>query len=222
VIARFSRGAPRAHIISIATMFCLTGCASQIRIALEYPEAVSSGVATVSVVDARSKQEREFHLGGRPHYYRSYGDDSFVPPKVAYLRRVIEARAPPDAKVELTVSGFETIEYCDGTVERTRPLALSAVVGGMTGGKVVLPGDVPPNIKGDKFTLHLVGTVNGTPFDISEQFDYDDIRFTNFPAENSEYRQRIQRAISAAVDRLLNIKAGGSPNAASNNRWRGP
>ena len=226
MIASFHLGArARTLLVLIAAASGVTGCASQQRIPLESTKAASPAsptVATVSLVDARSKQDREFHLGGHPHCYRSYGDDSFVPPKVEYLRHVVEAKAPSSAKVQLKVSRFETIEYCDGSVERTRPSGLAATVAGVTGGKVLLPVDPPKGIKGDRFTLHLAGTVDGTPFDISEEFDYDDIKFTNFPAESSEYRQRIERAIDAAVDQLFKVSAADSANAASNNRGRGP
>jgi len=105
--------------------------------------------------------------------------------------------------LQLTVSRFETLEYCDGTVIRTQPLGLAAVTSEVTGGKVVLPVDVPQDIKGDTFILRLAGSVNSKPFDIFEKFDYDDLSFTSFPSENLEYRTRIQHAIDAAVDQLL-------------------
>jgi hypothetical protein len=80
---------------------------------------------------------------------------------------------------------------------------MSAVTAGVTGGRVVLPVDVPKDIKGDTFIVRFSGAINSIPFDISEQFDYDDISFRSFPSENPEYRARIQHAIDSAVDQLL-------------------
>lgn len=107
-------------------------------------------------------------MGGSPHCYRSYGDNFFAPPKLTYVQHVVETRAPADAKLLLTVSRFETLEYCDGTVIRTQPLGLAAVTAGVTGGKVVIPVDVPQDIKGDTFILRLSGSINSKPFDIIE------------------------------------------------------
>jgi hypothetical protein len=35
---------------------------------------------------------------------------------------------------------------------------------------MALPFDAPRDVKGDTFLLHLAGTINGRPFDVSEQF----------------------------------------------------
>jgi hypothetical protein len=194
----------RIQLVLVAGVCGVSGCASQQRIALQYPKAESlSGGALLAVVDLRTRQERGFHGGGSPHCYRSYGDDFFAPPKLTYLQHVVETRVPANTKVQLTVSRFETLEYCDGTVARTRPLGIAAVTAEVTGGKVVLPADVPNAIKGDTFILRISGTINSKPFDISEQFDYDDIAFTSFPSENPEYRMRIQHALDEAVNQLL-------------------
>lgn len=194
----------RIQLVLIGGFCGVSGCASQQQIALQYPKAASLNAgATVEVVDLRSKHEREFQGAGSPHCYRSYGDNFFAPPKIAYLQHVVEIRAPADVKLRLTVSRFETLEYCDGTVVRTQPLGMSAVTAGVTGGRVVLPVDVPKDIKGDTFIVRFSGAINSIPFDISEQFDYDDISFRSFPSENPEYRARIQHAIDSAVDQLL-------------------
>jgi len=75
---------------------------------------------------------------------------------------------------------------------------------------VALPFDAPKEVKGDTFVLHLAGTINGRPFDVSEQFDYEDIKFVNFPEENPDYRKRIEQAINMAVDQLLKTDARGA------------
>lgn len=190
----------------------LASCATHQRITLEPPKGAYQP-RTIRLIDLRGEEEREAHVAGRPHCFRSYGDDFIVPSKTAYLREVLETKLAPGAgETRVTISKFETVEYCDGSVARTRSLGLAAVTAGITHGQVVPPFNAPKDVKGDAFELRLAGTVNGRPFEVLEQFDYDNLKFVNFPEENSDYRKRIEQAIDLAADKLL--KAGAGPSTA--------
>ena len=56
---------------------------------------------------------------------------------------------------------------------------------------------------GDRFELRTKGTIEGSPFELQRVFDYSDIRFSNLPAESSEYRERIQKAFASAADEIV-------------------
>jgi hypothetical protein len=189
----------------------LTSCATHQRITLETPQGALPAGHAIQLIDLRGNDERQPHLSGRPHCSRSYGDEFIVPSKTEYLREVLEAKSAPGAgETRVTLSKFETVEYCDGTVARTRPSGLAAVTAGVTHGQVLPPSGAPTDVRGDAFELHLAGTINGRAFDVSERFDYDDLKFVNFPEENPEYRKRIEQAIDAAADKLLATGAGPS------------
>ena len=197
-----SQCTPAALIASVCGM---AGCATHTHVALEYPKpAAWNGGVTVSIIDQRGRREHGFDTGQDAHCSRLYGDNFLIPPKITYLQHALEAEAPAGASIRLTLSHFETIEYCDATNAR----GLTAVVAGVTGGKVVLP-DAPKDMQGDWFKLHISGTVNGKSFDISEQFDENDMPFNanGFKANTPEFQKRLQKASDAAIDQLLSVAA---------------
>jgi len=190
--------------VALAACVAITSCASQQRITLAQPApVVASTDIIIQIVDLRDTRQRAFHAEGQPHCFRSYGDEFIAPSKVAYFREVLESRSAPHARANLTLSRFETVEFCDATMARVFGIGLAAAVGGVTGGKVALPEHAPESVGGDTFVLRIAGKINDAPFDVSKQFDYRDIKFTNFPSENPDYRKRIYEAIQSAVDEIL-------------------
>jgi hypothetical protein len=77
------------------------------------------------------------------------------------------------------------------------------VTAGVTGGKVILPEFTPNDVSGDRFVLHIAGTVDKESFGITRQFGYDDLKYLNYPKENPEYLARIRSTFSAAADDIL-------------------
>jgi len=58
------------------------------------------------------------------------------------------------------------------------------VTAGVTGGKVVLPEFTPNDVSGDRFVLHIAGTLDKEPFEITKQFNYDDLKLLELSKEN--------------------------------------
>jgi len=121
----------------------------------------------------------------------------------------MESHSNADAKpIHITITEFDTIEYCNSTAARARGAAAAGVVAGVTKGTVFIP-VVPSGDDGggDYFAVRIVGTINGKPFDVARAFNYSDIHFFSFPSENSEYRGRIHDALEAAVQGILATEA---------------
>jgi hypothetical protein len=202
----FRKNSQRTPAALIASVCGIAGCATHTHIALEYPKpAAWNGGVTVSIIDQRGRRERGYDTGQDEHCSRLYGDDFLIPAKTTYLQHALEAKAPAGASIQLTLSHFETIEYCDATEARE----VAAAVGGVTGGKVVFP-DASKGARGDWFKLHISGTVNGKSFDISEQFDENDMPVGGSRANTPEFQKRLQKAADAAIDQLLSVAASAS------------
>jgi hypothetical protein len=188
---------------SIACLALLGACASRQQIRIEGPDQIGPATSSVSVIDRRRPSDKEFHLQGRPHCIRFYGDRFVEPSTFEYLRAFILAKTTAAAPRQIEITRLETLEYCDGAVKRTRGLGLSAAIAGATGGKVLIPPDVPTDVSGDRFVLHITGTVDSTAFEVTRQFDYDDLEYLNYPKENPEYLARIRSSFAAAADEIV-------------------
>lgn len=178
------------------------GCASNQRVKLAGPDP-NGQLNPVTVVDRREQAAKNFHSEGQPHCLRSYGDRFIDPSTFQYLRTFIVAKASPHPPTLIEITRLETVEYCDGAVKRTRGIGLSAVTAGVTGGKVILPAFTPNDVSGDRFVLHITGAVDKQPFEVTKQFGYDDLKYSNFPSENPEYLARIRSTFAAAVEDIV-------------------
>jgi len=96
------------------------------------------------------------------------------PSTFEYLRSFIVAKPSARPPTLLEITALETVEYCDGAVKRTRESVSAQVTAGVTGGKVVLPEFTPNDVSGDRFVLHIAGTLDKEPFEITKQFNYDE------------------------------------------------
>jgi hypothetical protein len=203
---------PRLILLLIAGV--LSGCGTTIyslRVPLhEGAQVAPADAANIIIDDQRPASELKTHVGGGLwHCERWYGDDTYQPSKLQYLEQLLAERAQ-GASVRVRLERFDTIEYCENTANRA---AASAVAGatGASGVPIYVPvKDIPG---GDSLLVRLVGNINDIPFDVSRGFDYQDLKygFTEMPAANSEYRERLRRALAEIVDEIAaKIPASGS------------
>jgi hypothetical protein len=186
----------------VAASGLLAGCAGNQRVRLAGPDQ-SGRLNPVTVVDRREQAAKRFHSEGRPHCFRSYGDGFIDPSTFEYLRTFIVTKTSAHPPTLIEITRLETVEYCDGAVKRTRGIGLGAVTAGVTGGKVILPESTPNDVSGDRFVLHIAGTVDRKLFEITKQFGYDDLKYLNYPKEDPEYLARIRSTFAAAADDIV-------------------
>ena len=197
------------RILALLATLGLTACetAQSIRVPLQ---AVQTPVVAtrVDIDDQRPEAELQFHYGkGLLDCERWYGDLTFEPAKVEFLRQQVAARLPPGRSVTLSLLQLDTIEFCEDTSSRA---AAAAAYGASSasGFPVYMSSGVPG---GDRFELRTRGAIEGQPFELRRVFDYSDIRFSNLPSESLEYRERIQKAFASAADEIV-AKVGATAN----------
>ena len=194
------------RLLLLLTISLQAGCGTSIfsvRVPLgQGAPAVAADAPNIVIEDQRPVAELEAHTGvsGLGRCERWYGDDTYVPSKLAYLEQLLAERFP-DTTVRVRLHRFDTVEYCDNTANKA---AVSAAAGasGATGNQVfVSTRDIPG---GDSVLLRLVGDINGVPFDVSRDFDYADLPygFTELPASNPAYRERLKLAMRAIADEI--------------------
>ena len=164
----------------------------------EGSQLVAKKAPHITIDDRRPVAERKLHTGGGlSSCQRWYGDDSYVPSKIAYLEHLLAERIP-EAPVHLQLQRFDTVEFCDNTANR----AGAAAAAGASG--VYIPSkDVPG---GDSVLVRLAGDINGESFDVSRRFDYSDLKYnelTQMPADNATYRERMKRAVVEIVEEIV-------------------
>lgn len=182
---------------ALAASVLAVGCVFQQKVTLPEPSAAapSAGVV-VQVVDVRDSSQKATHLSTHPHCIRSYGDDFIAPSKIDYLKRVIESRAAPQSHMNVVIERFETLEYCDATASKiVPPSVIKDLLDYMASSEHLSAGNI--------FVLRVAGKINGTPFDVSKGFEYNDVKYLNFPSESPEYQRRISQALQRAVDEAL-------------------
>jgi len=190
----------------LLTSSVLAGCTSIFTVRIPLGKGapplrtVSPGIA---IDDQRPASAREVHTGGGlSRCERWYGDDTYVPPKIDYLRQLLAERAPADATVDVRLRRFDTIEFCDNTADRAGAAA-AAGASGASGAPVYIPPQSVPG--GDSVLVRLEGEINGVPFDLSRRFDYEDLPYntlSEMPAANPEYRERMTNALNEIADEL--------------------
>jgi hypothetical protein len=143
----------------------VAGCTSifSVRIPLgNEPVQSPPAVENIVIHDQRPAFERKVHTGGGlGRCERWYGDDTYVPPKLAYLQPLLADRIPRVATVSLKLRRFDTIEYCDSTANQAAAAAAAGASGAATGIAVcVPPQDIPG---GDSVLVRLVGEITARP-----------------------------------------------------------
>jgi hypothetical protein len=193
------------RLLLLLTISLQAGCGTSIfsvRVPLaEGAQAVASDPPNIIIEDQRPVAELEVHTGcsGLGRCERWYGDDTYVPSKLVYLEQLLAERFP-DATVRVRLQRFDTVEYCDNTANRETVFV--AGVSGVTENQIFFSNrDIPG---GDSVLVRLVGDINGVPFDVSRDFDYSDLPygFTEIPASNPAYRERLKLAMRAIADEI--------------------
>jgi len=185
----------------------LGGCGTTIhslRVPLhEGPRPLMTDVSHITIGDLRPEAERQTHTGKVFSCQRWYGDDTFIPSKLEYLRHLLAARLPRGDSLLVRIQRFDIIEHCEDT-------AAKAGAAGATGASyasgyptVYASQGIPG---GDSVVVHVVGQMpGGGSFDVSRTFDYSDLKwkFTELPAANAEYRARLRKALAEIADEIL-------------------
>jgi hypothetical protein len=192
-------------LMACATTSMLAACGPSIyslRVPLNDTATLTTAGAAVTIDDQRPEAERKVHTGGGLfRCMRYYGDETYVPAKVEYLRQLLQARVPAGRTLHVRLDRLDTIEYCDNTANRG---AAAAAAG--TGAPYIVPADIPG---GDSVLIQATGEVDGKPFDVKRGFDYSalPVPFPQMPAYNTEYVVRFKRAFDEIADEIV---AGGS------------
>lgn len=190
----------------LLTSSLLAGCTSifTVRIPLgNGTPPLRTALPVIAIDDQRPASAREVHTGGGlGRCERWYGDDSYVPTKIEYLRQLLAERAPADATMDVRLQRFDTIEFCDNTANRAGAAAAAGASGAL-GTPVYIPAQSFPG--GDSVLVRLAGEINGLPFDLSRRFDHEGLAYnalTEMPAANPTYRERMTNALNEIANEL--------------------
>lgn len=94
-------------------------------------------------------------------------------------------------------------------VRHRRHLAAAAAgASGALGAHVYIPPTKQPG--GDSVFIRVIGQINGVPFDIFREFDYSDLKFSNLPAENPAYIERLRKVMDEIADEIVTKLEGGA------------
>lgn len=190
----------------------LAGCGTTIytlRVPLhEGPQPLVTPASGVDITDLRPEAERVTHAGKIFSCQRWYGDDTFMPGKLEYLKHLLVA---PGEALQLRVAQFDIVEFCEETANRAGAAAATGARYGAGNPTVYVATGVP---EGDSVLVRVVGRFQGDdPFDISRRFDYSDLtwKFMQMPAENPEYRERLRKALDEIADEIWKKARANTP-----------
>jgi hypothetical protein len=182
----------------------LCGCGTTIytlRVPL-HEGSLTTDVSGVGITDLRPEAARETHTGKVFSCQRWYGDDTFTPTKLEYLKHLLAEKLPPGKTLQVNVERFDIIEFCEDTANRAGAAAATGASYGAGSPTVYVASGVPG---GDSVLVRVVGSVgSANAFDVSRRFDYSDLRwkFTEMPAANEEYRARLRKALAEIADEI--------------------
>jgi hypothetical protein len=183
----------------------LVGCAYNQSISFLDKNGVLLAPESISIDDRRNEEDKKTRLNVNSKCVRWYGDGFISPDKKSYLKHLVATRTSSSATTRITLNRFETVEYCELSALLAAANAASASAGYISTTSKKTRYQIPPGSRGDVFLLRIAGEVNGRPFDITKGFDYSDIRFLSFPSENAEYRKRLEKSLSEAVDEVVEL-----------------
>jgi len=184
----------------------LGGCGTTIdslRVPLhEGPRPLMTDTSHIDIADLRPEAERQTHTGKTFSCQRWYGDDTFVPSKLEYLKHLLAARLPRGDWLHLRIQRFDIIEHCEDTAAKSGAAGATGASYASGNPTVYVAKGIPG---GDRVVVHIVGnSPGGGSFDVSRTFDYSDLRwkFTELPAANAEYRARLRKALAEIADEI--------------------
>ena len=134
--------------------------------------------------------------GGLISCIRYYGDETYVPAKVEYLRQLLQARVPAGKTLRVKLDRLDTIEYCDNTANRG-----AAAAAARTGAPYIVPTDVP--VRRQRL-IQVTGEVEWQAIRCEAPFDYSalPVPFPQMPAYNTEYVVLFKRAFEEIADEI--------------------
>jgi hypothetical protein len=198
-------GMVRPSAVVLAAL-CVLSCAHthyNLRIALaEGPAAIFPDAAHVVIEDVRPQRERTTHLGKEIwSCERWFGDDTFLPDKLAYLDTLIAERVSPKTPVHIRLERFETVEYCQTTGTSSGSSAAR------NAGSKGVPSFEAGATTGDRVRLRLAGAINSVPFDVSGTFDYGFLEYTfpETPSSNYTYRALLRDRLDQMADEIVKL-----------------
>jgi len=196
----------RAAHLTVLIAAALAGCGTTIytlRVPLDEraPSSITRAPG-VEITDLRPHPERVTHTGKTFSCQRWYGDETFVPSKLEYLKQLLSERLAPGETLQVSVERFDVIESCEDTASKAGAAAATGAGYGAGSPTVYVPSGVPG---GDNVVVRVAGTFDEAhAFDVSRRFVYSDIRwkFTEMPAETPQYRDRLRHALSEIADEI--------------------
>lgn len=188
----------------------LGGCGTTIyslRVPLqEESRPLPTDTSRIEIRDLRADTERQTHTGKMFDCQRFYGDETFTPTKLEYLKQLLAARLPPGETLSVDVERFDIVEHCEDTANRAGAAAATGASYGAGVPMVYVATGVPG---GDRVEVRITGRVgNAEPFDLSRRFGYSDLswKFSDLPAANPEYRARLRKALGEIADEIQTRK----------------
>lgn len=183
-------------VVCLLSAGALAGCTTvySVRIPLaEGAPTLSTERPNISIEDRRPPETRKVRYEF-PRCERWFGDDTYVPAKLVYLKQLLAARVPQDTAITMRLDTFDTVEYCNNSAHK----AGAGAVAGATGGTVFIPVKDDPNA--DHAFLRLAGEINGLPFDVSRRVETADLKPGFWT--NPTYHQRLRHAVGEMVDEI--------------------
>jgi hypothetical protein len=195
----FARG------MMVLSAAALGGCGTTmntVRVPLhEGSQPLTADTSGIHISDLRPEAERKTHGGKTFSCQRWYGDDTFIPTKLEYLKHLLAAQLPPGETLRVDVERFDIIEYCEDTAAKAGAAAATGASYGSGHPTVYVSNGVPG---GDSVLVRVAGRFGADPFDTSRRFDYSDLRwkFMEMPSANAEYRDRLRKALGEIADEI--------------------
>ena len=185
--------------------FVICGCTSvyTVKVPLASNETVFEDAPHVAIEDKRPAEDLRTHTGKLfGPCARYYGDDTYLPPKLAYLEKLIADRVPADKPVRIRLDKFDTIEYCENSASRAGAAAAYGA-SSASGTPIYMPASTRPG--GDSMHVRITGEINGEPFDVSRMFDYENMPygFTQMPSANETYRETLRKQLAEMADEIV-------------------
>jgi hypothetical protein len=197
--------------VTLLTAMLLSGCGTTtqtLRVPLhEGPRPLMTDTSHITVRDLRPPAEREVRTGPIFSCERRYGDDTFIPSKFEYLKYLLAARLPRGEGLRLRIEHFDIIEYCEDRANKAGAAAATGASYAAGNGTVHVATGVPG---GDSVLVFLQADVGGNYVKVSRRFDYSDLKwkFTELPAANAEYRNRLRKALGEIADEIVERMPG--------------
>jgi hypothetical protein len=197
---------PMRPLFMLSVVVVLAGCGTTIgtlRVPLhEGPRPLMTDTSGIEIRDLRPEAERVTHTGKAFSCQRWYGDDTFMPAKLEYLKHLLAARLPRGGTMSVRVEHFDIVEHCEDTANKAGAAAATGASYGAGNPTVQAASGVPG---GDRVEVRFRGSVGRYSFEVIRTFDYSDLRwkFTELPAANAEYRERLRRALGEVADELV-------------------